>query len=121
MGHKRMCRMISRNEDAGAYRLFPEVIVEDLPLNALHDVPAKITHDSEVYPGVHQSKGVARSDHAIERWQVFETPMDNLDFGMGAELPTQHITKLFSSIDENQSHVVWKLSYWKPTPPAPAA
>lgn len=100
--------MIRWDEDASAYRLFPEIIVEDLPLNTLHDVPAKITHDGEVYPGVHQSKGVACGDHAIKRGQIFETPMDDLDFGMGAKLPAQHFTKLFSSIDENQSHVVWK-------------
>lgn len=96
--------MICWNEDAGAYRLFPEVIIEDLPLNTLHDVPAKIAHDGEVDSCVHQSKGVAGSDHAIKRRQIFETPMDNLDFGMGPELPAQHVTKLLSSIDKNQSH-----------------
>ena len=108
MSYKRMCRMIRRNEEAGAYRLFPEVIVEDLPLNTLHDVPAKIAYDGEVDSCVHQAKGIARSDHAIKHRQIFETPMDNLHFGMSAELPAQHFTKLFSSIDENQSHVVWK-------------
>jgi hypothetical protein len=104
VSYERVRRMTRRHDDARAHRLFAEVVVNDLLLDKLHDVSAEEANHGQVHPCIHQTERIARSDNAVKNWQLLESPTNDLNLGMGAELPAQHLAKLPSSIYKNQSH-----------------
>jgi len=78
----RMRGMVGGHDDAGADRLFSEEIVQYLLLYPIHHVTAEKADHRQVHAGVHQTERVAGGNDAIERWQILETPTDNLNFRM---------------------------------------
>jgi hypothetical protein len=94
------------NDDAGADRLLTQVIVQDLLLDAVHNVTPKKTNHSQIHPCIHQSERIPSGDNTVERRQVLETSTDNLNVRVGTELPAKDIAKFLASIYENHLHNV---------------
>jgi hypothetical protein len=77
------------------------MIVENLLLDALHNVTPKETDHRQIHTCIHQSERITSGHNTIERWQLLESATDNLDLGMRAELIAKDIAELLASIYEN--------------------
>ena len=103
---ERVRDMVGGDNDARADGLLPQVIVENLFLDAVHDVAPEISNHGQVHARIHQSERIASRDNAIKRRQILEPATNNLNLGVRTELPAKDFAKLLASIDENQSHGV---------------
>jgi hypothetical protein len=102
--------MVCGYDDARADRLLAQVVIENLLLDAVHDVTPEKPNHGQIHACIHQSKRIASCDNTIKRRQVLEPATHNLNFGVRAELPAKYIAELFASIYENQSHDVLRVT-----------
>jgi hypothetical protein len=98
--------VVGGNNDARADRLLSQMILQNLLLDALHNMTTEETNYRQIHARIHQSERIAGSDDTIERRQILESPANNLNLWMRAELPAKDIAELLASIYENQSHGV---------------
>jgi hypothetical protein len=110
MSDERMRRVVCGHEDAGANRLLSQVIIQNLVLDALHHMTPKVANYRQIHAGIHQAKRITSGDDTIKRWQILETPANNLNLWMWTEPPAKDIAELLASIYKNQSHSCWRES-----------
>src|SRR5271155_962863 len=96
--------MAGRHDDAGADGLFSKVIIEDLLLDQLHDMPSKEANHCQIHSRIHQAERIPSSDDTIKRRQILESSTNNLNFRMGSKPQAKRVTEFLTSIYENQSH-----------------
>jgi hypothetical protein len=104
--NERMRGVVGGNNDARADRLLSQMILQNLLLDALHDMTTEETNDRQVHACIHQPERIAGGDDTIKRRQILESATNNLNLWMRAELRAKDIAELLASIYENQSHGV---------------
>jgi hypothetical protein len=97
--------VVGGDDDARSDRLFAQKIIEDLFLNAFHDMVSKEPDHSQVHACIHQPKRIAGRYDTIEFRQLLKSTASDLDLRVRLELLLKGIAEFSTSIDKQQLHI----------------
>src|SRR4051812_17322604 len=94
------------HDKSSAHRLLAAVILDDLLLDAFLQVDAKVFHNRQVHPRIHQHKRISSGGHAVEAFKGFEGAQKNFDIGHVFGDPTNLVRRVLAPRCDYEAHVI---------------